>query len=128
MTSRKFKDFLTPSSFCYAPVSLAQQSKSQWAVRKNNFFMLVLLRRTFFLTTIYRLYFSHKYTHITNCNLFHMLDLCGQLPCTASTPVFRTCGFSFMLVLLFSMCSWISNGPLALLCKYKALRNKVTSR
>ena len=23
-----------------------------------------------------------------------MLDLCGQLPCTKSTPVFLTCGFS----------------------------------
>ena len=26
--------------------------------------------------------------------LIQMLDLCGQLPCTASTPVFLTCGFS----------------------------------
>ena len=33
------------------------------------FLMLALLRRTFFLTTFYGLYFSHHCTHITNYNL-----------------------------------------------------------
>ena len=40
-------------------------------------------------------------THILQITIFHMLDLCGQLPCTASTPVFLTCGFSSCLYFLF---------------------------
>ena len=52
--------------------------------------MFVLLRRTSFLTTFYGLYFSHHCTHI----IFHMLDLCGKLSCTASTPVFLTYQYS----------------------------------
>ena len=50
------------------------------------------LRRTFFLTTLYGLYFSH-YLHILKIIIFHMLDLCGQLSCTAYKPVFLTCGY-----------------------------------
>ena len=39
------------------------------------------------------LYLSHYYA-LQYTLQFFMLDLCGQLSCTASTPVFPTCGYS----------------------------------
>ena len=38
--------------------------------------------------------------HILQITIFHMLELCWQLPCTASTPIFLTCGFSSCLFFL----------------------------
>ena len=47
-------------------------NSSLWA--KNSFFVLALLRRISFLTTIYRLYFSHHFTYYNSCS-----DFCVQL-------------------------------------------------
>ena len=56
---------------------LFQQSSILFIFIFSFFYMLVLLRRTSFLTTLYGLYFSHHYIlHITNC----LLVLRGQLP------------------------------------------------
>ena len=38
-------------------------------------------------------YISVIIAHILQITIFHMLDLCRQLSCTASTPVLLTCGF-----------------------------------
>ena len=52
----------------------------------------------FFHHHLWSIFQSSIFTHyITNYNSF-MLDLCGQLSCTASTPVFLTCGFSSWLL------------------------------
>ena len=42
------------------------------------------------MTTFYGLYFTHHYTYY-KLQSFHMLELCRQLSCTASTPVFGFC-------------------------------------
>ena len=41
---------------------------------------------------------------------FHMLDLCGQLSCTSSTPVFLTCGCSSCLYFCFNVSSAAHSG------------------
>ena len=43
------------------------------------FFMLALLRRISFLTTIYGLYYSHNYTHFANLNFLHAGPLWAAL-------------------------------------------------
>ena len=55
-----------------------------------NFLMLVLFKRTFFDHLLWSIF--QPSLHILQITIFHMLDLCGQLSCTASTPVFLTCG------------------------------------
>ena len=64
------------------------------------FSMLALLRTTSFLTTIYGPYSSHHYTHVTNYNFSHAVPLWAG-SCTASTPVFLTCGFSLCLFMFY---------------------------
>ena len=51
---------------------LMKNDPTQWT---EFFLMLVLPRRTSFLTTFYGLYFSH-HSHITNYNLSHVGPLC----------------------------------------------------
>ena len=70
----------------YPPASEASREVANFIERKNPH---TPVRRTSFLTTFYGLYFSHHCTHVA-----HMLDLCGQLSCTASTPVFLTYQYS----------------------------------
>ena len=41
-----------------------------------------------FLTTICSINFSHPYTLYLQITFLHVIDLCGQLACTATTPVF----------------------------------------
>ena len=67
----------------------------------NVFFMLALIRRTSFWPHLWSIFQSS--THILQITIFHMLDLCGQLSCTASTPVFLTCGFSSCLYFWFNV-------------------------
>ncbi len=44
------------------------------------------------------IFFSHHYTH-HKLQFFIMLwTICGQLSCTALTPVFLTCGYSYFIV------------------------------
>ena len=50
-----------------------------------SFLMLAFLKRISFLTPS-MVYISVIKTQIT---IFHMLDLCGQLPCAKSTPAFQ---------------------------------------
>ena len=59
-------------------------------------------------------FISDIITHILQIAIFHMLDLCGQLACTASTPVFLACGFLFWAggvwlysILLVLCCSFV---------------------
>ena len=65
-----------------------------------NFFYVGPPKENIFSTTFYGLYFSN---HITNYNLFHMLDLRGQFSCTASTPVFLTRGYPSCLYFCFNV-------------------------
>ena len=58
--------------------------------------MLVPLRRTSF-SPPSMVYISVIILHTLQITIFHMLDLCGQLSCTASIPVFLTCGYSSCL-------------------------------
>ena len=66
-------------------------------VNEDSFLCLALLRRTSFWPPpmVYILVFI---SHILQIKIFHMLDLCGQLSCTAPTPVFLTCGYSSCLL------------------------------
>ena len=57
------------------------------------FFMLALLRWTSFWPPS-MVYNSVIIIHTLQITIFHMLYLCGQLSCTASTPVFLTFGFT----------------------------------
>ena len=74
------------------------------------FLMLVLLNKTIFWTNIYDLYFSHYYKKHYKLYFF-LMELCGQLSCTASTPVFLTCGYSSCSCTSALSWSWISYIP-----------------
>ena len=55
--------------------NLLPNTMFHWSLHQINFFMLVLLRRTFFLTTFYGLYFSHHYIHMLQITIFHTICL-----------------------------------------------------
>ena len=81
------------------------RSNKNWAIFYLFFKCWPSLKKDIFLTPS-MVYIKVINTHIT---IFHMLDLCGQLSCTASTPVFLTCVYSscfyfcFQCVLEFHM-------------------------
>ena len=50
------------------------------------------------MTTFYGLWLSHHFTYITNYKLSNVETL-WQLSCTASTPVFLTCGLFYLCCL-----------------------------
>ena len=89
-------------------------------VNEDSFLCLALLRRTSFWPPpmVYILVFI---SHILQIKIFHILDLCGQLSCTAPTPVFLTCGYLSCLLrvpfqavnLIHDYQSWDSMQPSA---------------
>ena len=79
-------------------VPQSEQSRSEQRVvhlEKVNtivFFMFALLRRTSIWPPCMG-NISVIILHILQTTIINMLDLCRQLSCTASTPVFLTCGY-----------------------------------
>ena len=70
-----------------------------WCQKWHRYLLVIYIGRSkedIFLITFYGLYFSH-HLHILKITILHTLDLCGQLSCTVSTPVFLTCGSSSCL-------------------------------
>ncbi len=55
----------------------------------------------FFDHFLWPIFLSSLHIHITNYISFMIQTVCGQLPCTASTPVFPTCGYSHHKVIFF---------------------------
>ena len=56
-------------------------------------------KESIFQTTFYGLYFGHQYTNITTYISSWYRPSGGSFSYTASTPVFLTCGYSFMVVI-----------------------------
>ena len=77
-------------------------NKATWS--NSHFFMFALLRRTSFWPPSMVIMVSVIILHILQIKIFHMLDLCGQLSCIASTPV-----FSDLWVLVISFLFRINN-------------------
>ena len=74
----------------------------------NFFLMLALLKRaSFWPPSMVYISFINFTNFITNYNPF-MLELCGQLSCTASTYVFQC---DYMIPALLRVCPWLYSNP-----------------
>ena len=80
-----------------------------WCQKWHRYLLVIYIGRSkedIFLITFYGLYFSH-HLHILKITILHTLDLCGQLSCTVSTPVFLTLCLYFCFKMSFESLTYL---------------------